>query len=71
MANGCNPSTSGFVGMTTAANIKDDKVFKETLEQSISNTKTKPSTAVANTGYSYEDNFKYLHGKHHQELHYQ
>jgi len=47
--------------VTTAANIKDDKVFKDTLEQSISNTKTKPSTAVADTGYSYEDNFKYLH----------
>lgn len=48
--------------VTTAANVRDDKVFKQTLEKSISNTQLKPSTAVADTGYSYENNFKYLHG---------
>ena len=47
--------------VTTSANIRDDKVFKDTLEESISNTKIKPLTAVADTGYSYENNFKYLH----------
>jgi transposase len=47
--------------ITTAANIRDDKVFKEVLEENISNTKIKPSIAVADTGYSYENNFEYLH----------
>lgn len=46
---------------TTAANIRDDKVLKETLDQSISNTRLKPSTVVADSGYGYEDNFKHLH----------
>ena len=49
--------------ITTAANIRDDKVFKDTLEKSISNTKIKPSTAVADTGYCYENNFEYLYDK--------
>jgi IS5 family transposase len=48
--------------VTTAANIRDDKVFKDTLKASISNTKIKPSTVVADTGYCYENNFEYLHG---------
>ena len=48
--------------VTTAANIRDDKVFEQVLEQSTTNTQLKPSTAVADTGYSYENNFKYLHG---------
>lgn len=47
--------------ITTAANIRDDKVFKDTIVESISNTKIKPSTAVADSGYSYENNFEYLH----------
>ena len=47
--------------VTTAANIRDDKVFRDTLKKSISNTKIKPSTAVADTGYCYENNFEYLY----------
>jgi len=47
--------------VTTAANIRDDKVFEKVLEQSIDNTQLKPSTAVADSGYSYENNFEYLH----------
>lgn len=47
--------------ITTAANIRDDKVFKNVLEENVSNTKIKPLTAVADTGYSYENNFEYLH----------
>jgi len=47
--------------VTTAANIKDDKVFKQVIEKSITNTPLKPSTAVTDSGYSYENNFKYLH----------
>ena len=47
--------------VTTAANIRDDKVFEEVLEKSITNTQVKPSAVVADTGYSYENNFEYLH----------
>ena len=47
--------------VTTAANIRDDKVFEKVLEKNISNTNVKPSTAVADSGYSYENNFEYLH----------
>lgn len=47
--------------VTTAANIRDDKVFEKVLEESTANTQVKPSTAVADSGYSYENNFEYLH----------
>ncbi|MHC4728438.1 MAG: transposase [Planctomycetota bacterium] len=47
--------------VTTAANVRDDKVFKQVLEKNITNTQVKPSTAVADKGYSYENNFEYLH----------
>ena len=47
--------------VTTAANIRDDKVFDKVLEESIANTQLKPSTAVADSGYSYENNFEYLY----------
>ena len=47
--------------VTTAANIKDEKVFEKTLEQNAANTQTKPSTVVADSGYGYEHNFEYLH----------
>ncbi len=47
--------------VTTAANIRDDKVFTKVLVKSIANTQLKPSTAVADRGYSYENNFEYLH----------
>jgi len=47
--------------VTTAANVRDDKVFKQVLEKSITNIKFKPSTVVADSGYSYENNFEYLH----------
>jgi transposase len=47
--------------VTTAANIRDDKVFDQVLEESITNTQLKPSTAVADSGYSYENNFEYLY----------
>jgi len=47
--------------VTKAANIRDDKVFEEVLEENTTNTQVKPSTAVADSGYSYESNFEYLH----------
>jgi len=47
--------------VTTAANIRDDKVFDQVLEKSITNTQLKPSTAVADSGYSYENDFEYLY----------
>lgn len=47
--------------ITTAANIRDDKVFDQVLDESIANTQLKPSTAVADSGYCYENNFEYLH----------
>lgn len=47
--------------VTTAANIRDDKVFEQVLEKSVTNIQLKPSTAVADSGYSYENNFEYLH----------
>ena len=47
--------------VTTAANIRDDKVFEKVLEESTANTQVKPSTAVADSGYSYENNFQYLY----------
>jgi len=47
--------------VTTAANIRDDKVFTTVLEKSIANTQLKPSAAVADSGYSYENNFEYLY----------
>jgi len=47
--------------VTTAANIRDDKVFEKVLEENIANTQAKPSTAVADSGYGYENNFEYLH----------
>ncbi len=47
--------------VTTAANIRDDKVFEKVIEESTANTQVKPSTAVADSGYSYENNFEYLH----------
>ena len=47
--------------VTRAANIRDDKVFEKVLEESTTNTQVKPSTAVADSGYCYENNFEYLH----------
>ena len=47
--------------LTTAANVRDDKVFDQLLDESVTNTQVKPSTAVADSGYSYENIFEYLH----------
>lgn len=47
--------------ITTAANVKDASVLKDAIKKSIANTNYKPNAAVADTGYGFEDNFKYLH----------
>jgi len=56
--------------ITTAANVRDDKVFKHTVEKSISNTKLKPSITVADTGYCYENNFEYLYDSNIKKLYF-
>jgi len=47
--------------VTTAANIHDDKVFAKAIEEHIKNTDIKPNKAVADKGYGYIENYRYLY----------
>jgi len=49
--------------VTTAANIHDDKVFAEAIEEHTENTGIKPDKAVADKGYGYIENYRYLYDK--------
>jgi len=49
--------------ITKAANIHDDKVFSEAIEEHIENTGIKPDKAVADKGYGYIENYRYLYDK--------
>lgn len=47
--------------VTTAANIRDEKVLPKAVEGHIKNTGIKPDKAVADKGYGYTEIYSYLH----------
>ncbi len=49
--------------ITTAANINDDKLLTETIENHESNTGSEVKTAVADKAYGVIENYKYLHDR--------